>query len=142
MNFNFNITVPAGTPADNPVRQVLRLDKGLVYTFEILCAPGVNGEVYCYIEDPWGNKVFPRNPDGVYKLWGSAPIRGEYPACKYRLTGENMNLVFVGYSPNAQYDHVITVSFWIVRESDIPLLERIEETGDLGSILRKVFEGR
>ena len=123
MNFTFNITVPAGTPEDNPIKYRMALARGILYEFQILSKPGTNGEVFCYIQDTFGRKIFPRNPDGVYKLWGQT-IHGKYPACMYELKGMNMFLDFVGYSPNASYDHVITISFWIVPEDLIPCLKK------------------
>jgi len=123
MNFTFNITIPDHTPKENPIVEILKLDKGIVYDFEIISSPGCNGEVYCYITDLFDNKIFPRNPDGVYKLWGQI-IKGRFPSCKFELTGTHMDLKFIGYSPNANYDHAITISIWIVKKEDISELKQ------------------
>ena len=137
MNFTFPINIPAGTPESNPLKYEMKLSAGIVYDFELIFSSACNGEVYCYITDIYGNKVFPRNPDGIYQLW-SPPIRGRYPSCKYRLTGQDMNLIFVGYSPGASYDHIITVSWWIVSEDDIPILQ---QTAKEISGLKNFIEG-
>ena len=125
MNFVFNINIPANTPESDPVVQDLNLHAGIIYSFQLLSSPGVNGLVYCYLTDIFGNMVYPRNPfpEGVYKLRGYL-IEGRYPACKYDLRGTKSTLRFVGYSPGTDYDHVITTSFWIVRGEDIPFLEK------------------
>lgn len=137
MNFSFNITIPAGTPQDDPYTYIMKLDRGIVYDFEIISSTGCNGEVYCYITDLFDNKIFPRNPDGVYKLWGQV-IKGRYPSCKFKLTGTNMHLKFVGYSPDASYDHTITVSFWIVKDEDIPLLEKATSFEEISGLIKNL----
>jgi len=121
MNFNFNITIPHGTPEDNPYIYTLELGKGVIYDFRLYATTGCNGEVYCYITDIFNNKIFPNNQDGVYQLWGGT-IESKFPSCKYELTGDNMTMYFKGYSPNTTYDHVINVSIWVVSKEDLPYL--------------------
>ncbi len=141
MNFTFNIEIPAHTPKENPLEYIMRLDKGIVYDFQIISSAGCNGEVFCYITDLFDNKIFPRNPDGVYQLWGQE-IKGRYPSCKFKLTGTNMNLKFIGYSPNADYNHVVAVSFWIVKEDDIPLLEKVSSIQEMSGLISNIRGGR
>ena len=126
MNFSFEVTVPAGTPENNPITVTWHLAEGLIYEFSLLSYVGTNGYVFCRIEDVFCRPVFPHNPNSYYRLYGQE-IWARYPSCKYRLTGRNMDLIFKGWAPDAQYDHVITANFWIVKPEDIPVLYHNKE---------------
>ena len=141
MNFTFNINVPANTLENSPVVQEMDLSEGVVYNFQVLSSTGTNGLVYCYVRDKYSNMVYPKNPNGVYKLWGT-PIEGKYPACGFDLTGTNMKLYFVGYSPGSSYDHVITVSFWIIKKEDLPFLEKATKKEISGFLTGLKKEGK
>ena len=140
MNFTFNIKIPVDTKEETPLVQELELAEGIVYNFQILSASGTNGYVYCYITDIYGNMVYPKNPNGAYKLWGQT-IEGKYPACSYMLAGSNMKLKFIGYSPGSSYDHTITVSFWIVKKEEIPFLEKASKK-EIAGFLSGIKEGK
>ena len=139
MNFNFNITIPHGTPEDNPYIYEMNLGKGVIYDFKLLSNIGCNGEVYCYITDVFNNKIFPNNQEGVYQLWGGI-IESKFPSCKYELTGDNMTMYFKGYSPNAIYDHVINISIWVVSKEDLPYLLSANKQ-DFGNALKGFING-
>jgi len=110
MIFNFDITVPAGTPQNDPIRKTLKLTYGIIHFLEILSSYGCAGKVFCAIYQG-SHQVWPTNPDESFRLWG-IPIQGRefYPIIEYPYT-----LEFRGWAPEATYNHVVVVRFWMLR---------------------------
>lgn len=65
MQFVYNISTPANTPATSPVKTDLKLVYGLVFHVEIEFPPGPRGYLYLYIKRA-GHPVFPANPNSYY----------------------------------------------------------------------------
>jgi len=110
MIFNYNITIPANTPQNNPIRRVLKLTYGIIHFLEILSSYGCAGMVYCAIYEG-EHQVFPTNPDDYFRLTG-VPIQGRefYPIVNFPF-----ELEFRGWSPGTRYEHVVTVRLWMLR---------------------------
>ena len=125
MAFTFHITIPAGTPEESPVKEILTLEEGIVYKVQIVSSPATNGEVFCRLEDIYGRQILPLKEGSYFRLWGQV-IEARYPSIQIETRGDKAKVVFVGWSPNARYSHTVDVTFLIVPEVYENLLKRVE----------------
>lgn len=111
MFYDFAILVPAGTPADNPVEQTLKLTSGVVHRVEVEFPAGCRGEVSLVIL-LGGHQLFPTDPEGAFNAEGyTIPIDDYFP-----LDTPPYSLKAVAWSPDAVYSHTITVRVGILSE--------------------------
>jgi len=118
MAFPFHVTIPAGTPEENPIRETLIVEPGIIYKIHIISSWGTNGEVFCKLEDIYGRQILPVKEGSYFRLWGQV-IEAKYPAIQFEAKGDKTRIVFVGWSPGTQYDHVVDVTFWIASDVDV-----------------------
>jgi hypothetical protein len=104
-----SITVPAGTPEDDPVEAEVELGKGVVVHVEVHFPLGVSATVYteCY----YGTyRVFPTH--------GSEPLTGDGETIPmpvfWPLPEEPARLRIRAWSPEAQHDHTIIWRFAVL----------------------------
>lgn len=110
MLYEFDIAIPAGTTKDSPVRQELGLTKGVIHNLDVTFPPGCAGEVHITLARGL-HQIYPTNPDGSIKS-DALTVTGK---TFYYLGTEPYQVEAIGWSPNASYDHVLTVRLWILR---------------------------
>jgi len=110
MIFEYDCTIPAGTPKESPYKKVLKLTWGIIHKLEIISSYACAGLVYCSI---WQgeHQVWPTNPDYAFRLTGN-PISGKE---FFELIEPPWELEFRGWSPSAEKPHTVIVRFWILR---------------------------
>ena len=116
MFYDFAITIPAGRTEDDPVEEILELNEGVIHRVEVEFYPGPRRYVYLKLFRH-EHQLWPTNPDGSFRTDAYTISFDEY----YELKGEPLQLLARGYSPDADYDHVVTVRIGII-ESKIALL--------------------
>lgn len=129
MFYDFAVTVLAGTTKAVPKEQELKLVHGFVHRIEVDFPYGCRGYVSVVIYHR-EHQVWPTNPDRVFSAEGyTVPVREHYD-----LTVKPHNLLVRAWSPDADYDHTITVRVGILPEDVLVPL-----TG-LGAMLMKFFK--
>jgi len=113
--YDFAVTIPAGTPEDSPVEKTLKLTHGVVHRLEVEFYPGARRYVWVKIFHE-EHQVWPTNPDGSFQTDGYTIAFDDF----YELKTEPFSFTVRGYSPNADYDHVVTIRIGII-ESRIAL---------------------
>lgn len=104
MLFVTSLTVPAGTPENNPIRQELELEPGTIKKINVYFPPGCHATVKVRIKV--GDIIFlPANPEEW--LVGNGEALEDEP---YRtILDSPVKLTIEACSPSASYDHTIYV---------------------------------
>jgi hypothetical protein len=125
--YDYEITIPAGTPATAPVRALARLTRGVITRVEILFPAGCAGPVSSYAERE-GAQVWPSNPDGRFRADDETVDFVE----EYVLRDEPTTVTLFGYAPNARFPHIVTWRFevlplarWEARQAAEGLIPRL-----------------
>ena len=116
MFYDFAISIPAGTLESSPVEEVLELNEGIIHRVEVEFYPGPRRYVWVKIFRH-EHQLWPTNPDGSFKTDAYSIAFDEY----YELKGEPLQLLVRGYSPDADYPHVVTIRIGIL-ESKMAIL--------------------
>lgn len=106
MFYEFTLTVPADTKANDPQELDVHLTHGVITYIEIEFAPGCHRMVEAYIRDGL-HQLVPTNPDERIKSSGRAVAFDEY----YELLTPPYLLTIGGFSPGSAYDHEIIFRF-------------------------------
>lgn len=134
MYYDFAVTVPAGTAENDPVTENLKLTKGIIHRVEVDFPAGCRGYVSLVIMHG-GHQLFPENREGSFNAEGyTIPIDEHYP-----LLSKPYSLKAVAWSPDASYDHTITVRIGILDERVMSPL--VELGGNLKKFLKLVGVG-
>ena len=104
MWYHFAITVPAGTAEADPVEQDLKLTEGVIKYLAVGFPPGCKQRVKVRIYH-LEHQVLPANPDEA-AAWDNGIEGGEE---HYKIEGTINTLTVKACSPDAVYDHTITV---------------------------------
>lgn len=115
MFYDFAITIPAGTSEDDPVEEELKLTHGVIHRVEVEFYPGPRRYVGLRIYHQ-EHQLYPTNPDGEFKTDGYTIAFDDF----FELKTAPYALKARGYSPDADYSHVVTVRIGVV-ESKIAL---------------------
>ncbi len=106
MFYEYDLTVPANTPAASPAELTAVLNVGTITRVEIQFPPGCNGMVSVAV-DHWGRQLWPGDPDEDIAGGGSIVAWEE----DFDLEDEPYELTLRGWSPGTTYQHVITFRF-------------------------------
>lgn len=106
MLFDYDLTVPAGTPKDTPAKAVCKLTSGLLNEIRVSFPPGPATLVHVTIQDAL-HQILPVNPDGDINLDDSLIVA---TGLAYPLQSP-YEIYIVGWSPFAIYQHIITCQF-------------------------------
>lgn len=117
MFYDFAITIPAGRGEDNPVEEILELNEGIIHRVAVEFYPGPRRYVWVKIFRH-EHQVWPTNPDGSFRTDAYTIAFDEY----YELKGRPTQLLVRGYSPDADYSHVVTVRIGILESKAAILL--------------------
>jgi len=102
VDYVFDLTIPANTPADNPVEQEIDVGEGIIHLVEIETPPGCRGEVYAAVRQGL-HQVWPSNPDGAYRSDSRVYSAREH----YPIGRDAPSLTLMGWSPGTIYDHTV-----------------------------------
>jgi len=114
MIYSFRITVPANTPDTDPVREELKLDKGVIRRLSIQIPPGHAGlcKFGIYRGD---SQVWPKNTnekfagDGVLLTFDD-----EY----FPILQPPLSLFFVGWNEDELNDHSVFIYFQLMTKEE------------------------
>uniref|UniRef100_A0A6M3Y2N6 Uncharacterized protein n=1 Tax=viral metagenome TaxID=1070528 RepID=A0A6M3Y2N6_9ZZZZ len=129
MFYDFAVTIPAGTLESAPIEQELNLTHGIIHRVELEFPAGCRGYAYLAIYHR-EHQILPTNINEAFNGEGyTIPIDEHFD-----LTEPPHNLLARGWSPNATYDHTITVRVGILPEEVVSPL-----TG-VGAMFKKFFK--
>lgn len=117
MYYDFAITIPAGTAEDSPKEQELNLTHGIIHRVEVEFYPGPRRYVWVKIFQH-EHQLWPTNLDGSFCTDAYTIAFDEY----HEMFQPPHNLLVRGYSPDADYDHVVTVRIGILESRTAVLL--------------------
>lgn len=117
MFYDYAVTVPAGTSPRNPVAQELKLTAGLIIRLDIEFPAGCRGYVSAVIRRG-SHQLYPTNPSGVLNAEDFTVQAWDF----YPLLTEPYSVKCYAWSPDANYDHVLTVRIDLVRIEDLARL--------------------
>ena len=131
MFYEFVLTVPAGTEQNDPEEKECVLDYGIITMVEVGFMAGCQRYVYLCIDDKL-HQVWPTNPDEAF--------RGEnytiHFTARHPILEPPYMLKLRGWSPDASYDHNITVRFEVLLPAEAyPYVDQV----GLLSKLRALF---
>ena len=106
MLFDYDLIVPAQTPASSPVEQVVSLLYGTLTEIRCIFPPGPATLVHVVVRDRL-HQIFPANTDGDVNFDDTVIVS----TLEYELTDSPYELILVGWSPSAVFEHVITFQF-------------------------------
>ena len=108
MLFEYDLVIPADTPASSPVKLEMPLARGIIHKAEAQFLFGCRGLVFVTIRRAL-HQVIPNNPDGSLKAEGyviSFPLYYPLEEAPYKLEA-------YGWSPGTSFSHTITLRFGI-----------------------------
>jgi len=109
MRYHVAFIIPAGTPETDPVCQSVGLAYGDITEVEILFPAGCGGKVHVavfYHE----HQIYPTNLDASFVGDDTHITISD----RYAITALPLEVELRGWSPDAEYDHTIEVSFTVV----------------------------
>ena len=128
MFYDFAVTVTAGTTKATPKEQELKLTYGIIHQVEIEFPRGCKGYVSLAL-DHWEHQFLPTNPDEAFNGDGYTIVIKEH----YPLTTTPYSLYARAWSPDAVYNHTITVRIGVLPLSVLQPLK------GLGAMLKKLI---
>jgi len=134
MYYDFAVTVTAGKTKNTPKEQTLKLTKGVIHYVEVNFPAGCRGYAFMTLRHQ-EHQVWPTNPERAFSGEGYTIPMQEY----YKLYSEPYSLKAVAWSPDATYDHTITVRIGILSEEE---LEPVKETTNLLQKFLKLLGGK
>lgn len=131
MLYEYDLVVPAHTPATAPVNTEMVLTQGIIHRLEVTFPAGCGNEVHVVIRRAV-HQVWPTNPGGTMKgnFWTiSVPVWYEMEEAPYRLHA-------YGWSPGANFPHTITIRLGLERrELLMPPREELAILRRLGGLI-------
>lgn len=104
MWYHVPLTVPAGTPEDDPAQKIIQITQGVItylaIGFPLGCRQTVGARVY-----HWEHQIFPINAEEAAS-WDGGIEGGQH---HYTISEPPYEIKLVAYSPTAKYDHTITL---------------------------------
>ena len=109
MFYEFDLTIPANTPANAPAEIEVFMAAGIIKRVEVQIPRGCRSLVHTVA---WQgiHQVWPSNTDGSIKGDDARIVFGE----DYDLTAPPHSLILRGWSPGTSYPHVITWRFQMI----------------------------
>ena len=134
MFYEFDITVPANTPALTPVSSTLKLTHGVIHRVEVQFLAGCSGLVHAQIYQG-GHQLYPTNPDGSFKGDSYVVAFDTY----YLFESAPYDLKVLAWSDGTTYEHTITVRIGIMDKEILSPMTGV--TGALKKFLQMVGVG-
>jgi hypothetical protein len=106
MLFDFDLTVPAGTPANSPVETLAVLTRGKLKRIRVSFPPGPATLVHVVARHNL-HQLVPANFDGTLNYDDISVIT----ELDYDLVDAPYEIRMIGWSPTAVYQHIITFGF-------------------------------
>lgn len=106
MKFDYDLIVPAHTPQNEPVTQRVKLTRGTLTQVVVVFPPGPALLVHVTVSEEL-HQLVPANPDGDINLDDNNFISD----MQYPLENPPYDLIVIGWSPSANYEHTITFQF-------------------------------
>lgn len=125
--YEFTLTIPAGTEESNPETLSCKLTHGIIHHYAIQFLAGCNGLVYVAIDDG-GHQAFPINRDEAFHGDDTVIEKNTF----YPLETPPYLLKLRGWSPDCTYAHQIVVRF------DIQPREHLEPTTILTKTIKAI----
>lgn len=117
MFYEFDLTIPANTPASAPAELTVSMDAGIIKQVEVQLPRGLRSLVHTVAVRSY-HQLWPSNPDGSIKGDNARIVWGE----DYNLTQPPYSVILRGWSPGTSYSHVVT---WRFAVSPPPVKETV-----------------
>lgn len=114
MRFVYQLTIPAGTAKDAPATNEVKLGKGTINRIEVAFPPGPATLVSVAIRDR-KYQIAPANPDGGFS-WDDHTYEFN---TNYPITDAPYEVILVGWSPDATFQHKVTFHFDLEPAGDV-----------------------
>ena len=111
MIYEYDLTVPANTPANAPAILDMPLAQGVIHKIAVVFPAGCRHQVKVIIRRAL-HQVWPTNPDGQLK-GDFFPIEGPV---WYELDEAPFKLEAYGWSPDTTFNHTVTIRLWLQRK--------------------------
>jgi hypothetical protein len=102
MLYDFELTVPAGTPETTPVSQDVTMEKGIISEIRVSFPPGPARTVYVRVKHGT-TQILPKNATGSLNYDNMTIIS----RVVYELLTSPYTLTVQGWAPDATFDHKI-----------------------------------
>lgn len=122
MEYEFDLTITAGTAKASPVSTDCQLTKGVIHQYSVSFLEGCNGLASVAIFDG-GFQCFPLNPGGAIKGNAETVARPTF----YPLKERPFKLVAKGWAPSCTYDHTVLIRFDVLPEEYFSRYPEIQE---------------
>lgn len=109
MLFDFDIIIPAATPASAPIETLAKLTRGKLKQIRLLFPPGPATLVHVTVSHNL-HQLLPANPEGDINFDDAVIVSN----LDYDMVDPPYELIMSGWSPSAVYEHTITVQFDVV----------------------------
>ena len=109
MLFDFDLIIPAATPANQPVEALATLTRGKINRINVFFPPGPATLVHVVARHNL-HQLVPANYDGTLN-YDDTTIVSELD---YNIVDAPYQIRMIGWSPTAVYQHTITFSFNLV----------------------------
>lgn len=129
MDFVYDLTIPAKTPANAPAELEIDVGAGVIHLVEIEEAPGCKGLVYAAVRQGL-HQVWPTNPGGAYRSDGRVYSSPEH----YPINPGDPLLVIQGWSLDETWPHTVQFRFSVLPEEVLEAEQRSE------GLLRKLLK--
>ena len=129
MFYDFQIEIKAGKTKEAPAEQIVNLVSGIVHRVEIEFRAGCRHTVFVAIYKG-AHQVWPTNIEGAFNAENFTIMIDEGE----KLPAGPNQFRIVGWSPLAQYDHIITVRFGILPP------ETLTPFAGIGGMLKKFLK--
>lgn len=105
MNFNYPVTVTANTTQSAPVKQDLKLSRGVIRHVGIYFPDTAEHTVYVQMRH-YDSQIFPANPDGYYRA-------------------DNIEIAFPDEVDNLRPPHTLRVVAWNTGQADVVIFVNV-----------------
>lgn len=113
MGYSWDITIDSGTEATDPKKKTLKLHPGVVTRIGCKFAEGCNGYVKVRLTRGGVFQIYPLSAGE----WVSGNDEEVWFPYYYVLTDTPYELLFEGISPEADYDHDVTIRIAVLPKS-------------------------
>lgn len=122
MEYEYELTITAGTAKASPVKTTCQLARGIIHQFSVTFLEGCNGLVSVAIFDG-GFQCFPLNPGGAIKGNAETVTRPTF----YPLESGVYKLIAKGWAPDCTYNHTVLLRFDVLPREYFENISQIQE---------------
>ena len=132
MLYEFDLTIPAGTPASVPAEKIAVMASGIIKQVEVQIPRGCRSLVHT-VAVRGIHQLWPSNPDGTHKGNDARIIWQEV----HDLTDPPHIIILRGWSPGTNYQHVVTWRFNVIAAPVKAPVKVVKKQGILSALINR-----